>query len=373
VEEDWKNVKYSAAARNSLQRFLDAGAAIDLPPFAHADLSAEAGRGLVYANVAKSTWQKYSSGWNAFRHFEVYHETTFAWPLSKAIWRLFVIWCLTVCRLQPSSTRSYISAIKFVHNLKDVPCFDVKNDHMITWYLRGAANLAFSNPPPPSTRRIVTLQLLRLLGHRIASTSWSVMTKQVVWAACTLAFFTAARLGELLASAAHSHDPTADLTWRDIEFTSPDSILVRLKCAKSGEVQGEYLDVFPFLGYECCPVASLYCLRELQKEAGILDPTLPVFRFDSGKNLTTSQFNGILSNLLADLCLPGEDSISCHSFRSGIPSTLALFPDLANCEDIKGWGRWHSECFNRYTRLRHDQKKAIFEKIRAALIKAHHL
>jgi hypothetical protein len=43
VKEDRKNIKYSVAAPNSLQRFLDAGAAIDLPPFAHSDLSAEAG------------------------------------------------------------------------------------------------------------------------------------------------------------------------------------------------------------------------------------------------------------------------------------------------------------------------------------------
>jgi hypothetical protein len=41
---------------------------------------------------------------------------------------------------------------------------------------------------------------------------------------------------------------------------------------------------------------------------------------------------------------------------------------LAKTDDIKGWGRWHSDCFNRYTRLRHDQKKAIFDKISAAIL-----
>jgi hypothetical protein len=84
----------------------------------------------------------------------------------------------------------------------------------------------------------------------------------------------------------------------------------------------------------------------------------------------TSARLGELSALLPDFCVPGEDSISCHSFRAGIPSTLALFPDLAKTDDIKGWGRWHSDCFNRYTRLHHDQKKAIFDKITAAILTA---
>jgi hypothetical protein len=102
----------------------------------------------------------------------------------------------------------------------------------------------------------------------------------------------------------------------------------------------------------------------MQTEAEMYSP----FRFSNGKNLTTGHLNNILSALLPDFCVPGEDSISCHSFRAGIPSTLALFPDLAKTDDIKGWGRWHSDCFNRYTRLRHDQKKAIFDKISAAIL-----
>jgi hypothetical protein len=213
--------------------------------------------------------------------------------------------------------------------------------------------------------------MLALIGHRIASTSWSDLSKQTVWAACTLAFFSAARMGELLASTVHSHDPTSDLTWGDVQFSSSDSILIRIKCAKSGEPQGEFLDIFPFPHFGCCPVASLKRLLQLQKEAGLYDPSLPVFRFRTGRNLVQAQFNQILSSLLPDLCLPGQDSVSCHSFRAGIPSTLAMFPDLAKTDYIKGWGRWHSDCFNRYTRLRLDQKRSIFGKIATALMQAH--
>jgi hypothetical protein len=60
-------------------------------------------------------------------------------------------------------------------------------------------------------------------------------------------------MGELLSSQITSFDPTSDLTWADIKFTSEDSILVRLKCAKSSEVQGEFLDVFSFFMHNPSP------------------------------------------------------------------------------------------------------------------------
>jgi len=369
VTADWNNFKYSKEARFTLQRLVDSHAAMDLHPTYRISLAEEALRGYINSYIAKSTWQKYSSGWNAFCAFEIYYENSFSWPLTKSVWRLFVIWCLSVRKLQPASAKSYIAAIKFVHLIKDVPCFDVLKDPMIKMVLKGAANLNFSSPPRPSTRRVIQLPLLLVIGDRIRRTSWSPLTKQVVWTACTTAFFSSARLGEILASSTYQHDPTSNLMWSDIRFPTEDSILIRLKCAKSGEIQGEFLDLFPFLGFNCCPVASLHALMRMQQEAGTFSKDLPVFRFASGKNLTACQFNSILSSLLSDLCAPGQDTITCHSFRAGIPSTLALFPDLANCDDIKGWGRWHSECYNRYTRLRHDQKRAIFGKIAAALIR----
>jgi hypothetical protein len=263
-----------------------------------------------------------------------------------------------------------MSALKFVHFIKNVTCFDYESDPIIKMILRGAANLKFSEPPRPSTRRVIMLPLLLLIGNRIRLTTWSPLTKQTVWTACIVAFFGSARLGEILASNSHSHDPTSNLMWSDIAFPTEDSVLIRLKCAKSGDIQGEFLDLFPFKGFKCCPVKAVRTLMKMQMEAGIFDPNLPVFRFASGRNLTQTQLNNVLSALLPDLCIPGHDTISCHSFRAGIPSTLALFPELINSDDIKGWGRWHSECYMRYTRLRHDQKRAIFNKITTALLSA---
>lgn len=60
-------------------------------------------------------------------------------------------------------------------------------------------------------------------------------------------------------------------------------------------------------------------------------------------------------------------SISGHSFKAGVPSELNRHPELLSSDDVKGWGRWCSEAYNRYTRLKLDQKKCIFDKITAVL------
>jgi hypothetical protein len=233
--------------------------------------------------------------------------------------------------------------------------------------LRGAAHQAAASGPPSSTRRVVTFPLLLTLGTRIATSPWDPVTKQVVWAACTTAFFSSARLGELLACSDLAHDPTSDLTWADVKSTSSTSILLRFKSPKSGEKEGEFVDLFSFPGYHCCPVAALRNLWSKQHSVGQAITNLPVFRFPTGVNLTTARFNSILASLLHDICTPGVNTISCHSFRPGIPSTLSLFPDLATSDHIKGWGRWKSDCYTLYTRLQLGQREQIFAKIATAL------
>jgi hypothetical protein len=80
---------------------------------------------------------------------------------------------------------------------------------------------------------------------------------------------------------------------------------------------------------------------QMQKEAGLYNPSMPVFRFSSGKNLTPSTMNIILGKIWGGGVLDQtRDKITCHSFRAAVASVLNRFPHLASSEDIKGWGRW---------------------------------
>jgi len=239
-------------------------------------------------------------------------------------------------------------------------------DPILAMILKGLAHGALATAKSP-TRRVVTFSLLLTIGDKIASTDWDPLTKQVYWAAATVSFFGSTRLGEILASEDQNFSPSSDLTWQDIKQTPNSSFLLRIKQPKSGEQEGEYIDIFPFKGFNCCPVKALLKLQALQKEAGVFDPSKPVFRFGSGSYLTTSKLNKVLAFLLNDICIPGMDTISCHSFRAGIPSILSLFPELATSDMIKGWGRWKSECYVLYTRLQLPQREKIFSSIADAL------
>jgi len=321
---------------------------------------------LIRAAVASSTWQKYESGWRAFCEFEKDSELYHDWPLPATAFRAFAVWCYTTRNLQPSTIKAYVSAVKFAHRIKGLTAHDTKNDPIFQLIMSGARNLGFLKPPTPSNRRVVTFPLLLVLGSRLAESNWDPISKQVIWAASTTAFFSSARLGELLATTTNTFDPVSDLTWNDVKFDEHGSILIHLKVPKSGDRNGEFLDLFPFLGYNCCPVAALQSLWTKQKEAGFQLGPDPVFRFRSGRNLTPRMFNSVLMSLLQDICGDGN-IISCHSFRAGVPSTLSIFPELASSDDVKGWGRWKSDCYTRYTRLRLDQREKIFGRIAEAL------
>jgi hypothetical protein len=209
--------------------------------------------------------------------------------------------------------------------------------------------------------------LLKVLGHKLASSGWEGVDVQAIWTIFTLGFFSSCRMGEMLGKHDLSFDPSSTLTWADIKAREDGSFLIHIKSPKSGRVGGEFVDIFPFEGHGVCPAAALAKHMRLQKEAGLWDPHSPVFRFKGGKNITPTAVNRILNILLQGVLDQSKDRITCHSFRAAVASALARFPDLATSEEIKGWGRWESAAYLSYTRLQLDKKKAIFKKIALAL------
>jgi len=355
--------------RFPLQKLVDPTAALANKTGSKAmdSVAADHFRKLINSSIANSTWGKYSSAFAAFSCFEAAMCKSFPWPLSREVCRGFAVWGFSVRNWQHTTIRAYISAIKFVHHIKGLSSTHLAEDPVLNLLLKGALHASFSNPLLSPTRKVVTFPMLLLLSHKIAIATWSPLSKQVIYSAATTAFFASTRLIEILASAEKAHAPESDLTWRDVMFNPSGSILIRIKQPKSGHREGEYVDLFPFPGYNCCPVKALTALKRKQTAEGVFNLDMPVFRFASGSNLTKSHFNKLLAGLLSDICIPGVDTVSCHSFRAGIPSTLSLFPDLASSDMIKGWGRWESDCYTRYTRLQLPQRERIFGYIADAL------
>jgi hypothetical protein len=321
---------------------------------------------LINASLAHHTWTKYKSGWNALKDFELYTNSSFPFPLSREVIRAFTSWCLSVRKLKPTSVRAYLSALSCLHRLQGFATLEAQ-DPLVSAMLKGSSHLLALTGSWSNKRRVMTLPLLRHLGHNIALTSWDKVTQQTVWAACVTAFFGSFRMGEILCPNDFAFDPTTTLTWSSVRFRADNSILVCLKSPKSGAKDGEFVDLFTFPGVGCCPVLTLQTQLRSQQVIGKGRPSDPVFVFPSGKFLTPSSLNELLRQLLADVCDFSTDVISGHSFRAAIPSAVSRHPDLASSTEVKGWGRWNSECYNTYIRLKVDQKRSIFEKIVNAL------
>jgi hypothetical protein len=209
----------------------------------------------------------------------------------------------------------------------------------------------------------MNLSTLLLIGHRIASSDWHKFSKQIVWTACTVAFFTSVRMGEILVSHEKLFEAKSTLLWQDVNFLDSKDILLKLPFTKTTKFQGCFIDVFPFPAYPCCPVAALARLKEMAIAEGTYSSDLPVFTFASGKFLTTGKLNLILKELLQDIYIPGVSEISSHSFRAAIPSAIGAFPDKMLVAELKDWGNWVGDSYKLYVRMRKSQRKALFKKV----------
>jgi hypothetical protein len=208
----------------------------------------------------------------------------------------------------------------------------------------------------------MSISLLQILSHRIAKSQWSEISKQIVYTACVVCFFTSCRMGELLANAEWSFDPQTTLKWENVKFLEGNEITVFVPFSKTSGFDGFFLDIFPVENSELCPVLALEKLVRDLRLANCYKKENPVFQFEGGKNLTTTKMNEILSKFLHDFT---SDSlkISCHSFRAGIPSAIAAFPDKAKVSDIMQWGNWNSDSYKRYIKQDKEKKRVLFRKI----------
>jgi hypothetical protein len=320
--------------------------------------------GLVKAAYAEASWKKINSALNAYKNFCLYKNVLFKLPIDHTSMSDFISWAALERKLSPDSIKSYISNIKLIHKLKGLPT-DGCSSFLCKTLIRGAENLRFYSNEKKDQKKVMSLPLLRILGHELANSNWSDHSKVVIWSTYTVAFMGSFRLGELLAKSETEFNPLETLMWQDIKFMSDDSIQIHVKVPKTRTAKGEHISLFPFPFYGCCPVAAIKKLKSLAEENGDLNK--PVFMFDSGRLLTKAKLNKIIQLQLFPHIGIEARYYSCKSFRAALPSALAANPHMTNDSTIKRWGRWNSKAFERYTRLSHSAKRKLFKKFIKAL------
>ncbi len=215
------------------------------------------------------------------------------------------------------------------------------------------------------TKKVMTLPLLRILGHELANNQWCENSKLVVWSCYTVAFMGSFRLGEILSKSESTFNCNETLLWKDVKFMKDGSVQIHNKIPKTRTKHGEYISLFPFPHFGCCPIAAITKLKSIS-----YNPNLPVFQFENGKFLTRSKLNHFIQEHLTPHIGPEAQFYSSRSFRAALPSALASHPHMSNDTTIERWGRWNSKAFERYTRLSHRAKEKLFVKFSRVLRKS---
>ena len=301
-------------------------------------------------------------GWNLYKEFCSCFNTKFELPILVQYVRAFSTWAITARGLKSSTVKSYISSLNTTHVLSSVEGKNLNSDTCVKMILKGAEN-SFSPKHTCKTNRLpMNIHLLNVLGHKIANLGWTDYSKQIVWTACVISFFTSCRMGELLPSHEKSYDPLTAITWKKINFTSEKEILIFVPFTKTTGLKGKIVDIFQIENDSKCPVAAIKKLKRMAISKGVFKPENSVFAFGPNNFLMRKKLNNYLRVLLGEFFGPNHQ-ITGHSFRAAVPSALAASLSNSTVKDIKDWGCWASDSYLIYTKQESEKCKALFTSI----------
>jgi len=353
---DDRTWKFDAKNKVYVQKYLNTDKLLSN----NVDKLSEAMEKLILHSSTSSTWKKHNSAWNSFDSFCKSTKTEFAMPIPVEKMRSYVTWAVTSKKLKPSTVESYISSLCTAHCLAGIECSSFMKDRCIQLLLKGAENVNMLENPSSKTRLAMNIHLLEFLGHQINKSKWDTLSKQIIWTASTMSFYTSCRMGEIVSSNRKNFDPKTTVLWENVIFSEEGEATVYVPFTKTTGLKGTVLDIFPTKN-STCPYAALNTLRKMSLEYEIFDMKKPIFQFKTGFYLTVEKMNEIIGSMLRQFT-DDKNTLSCHSFRAAIPSAIASHPNKVTVAEVKEWGHWHSDSFRRYTRQEKEKNRKIFYK-----------
>jgi hypothetical protein len=242
------------------------------------------------ASVSKKTWDKYNSAMNKLKCFANSTNTKLVWPLNNNMLNGFVTWCAD-SNLKATTIQSYIMAISHVQKAKGFDSIGF-NKTFAKMLLNGVENLQDVKCKKCKPKKAITFKKLSKIKDKLKEKNWIRSNKMVIWTCMITGFFGSFRMGELLAEKSKTFDVQSNLTWNDVTFKK-GSVKIHIKKPKSNKKNGENVYIFPFPIKKYCPIHYMKKMRKKQMENHVFEKNLPVFRFDSGKNVTKNDINKI--------------------------------------------------------------------------------
>ena len=187
----------------------------------------------------------------------------------------------------------------------------------------------------------------------------------LVWTVCTLAFFGAFHIHEILSRAEGYFDPCFTLLSENIKLKNvkigketEKILLVTLKSPKEDRVGKEIVvDVYASHRLLCLVKA----FEKWEKTNPPKEKNKPTFRDEHGTPFTGRKLNAILKRCLNQHIKYEDGFVSSHSFRVGITSLMGTL-GYADSE-IKAIGRWSSSAFENYLKLPRTKSAEMARKI----------
>ena len=237
-----------------------------------------------------------------------------------------------------SNIKTHLSAIKF-HDIRHGHHIQLPPLPRLYLLVRSIKRTHGSDHSKPK-RQPITIEMLASIYKQLSTPNLNIYDRQMLWAACTTAFFGFLRSSEYLSPSTHRYDPTSTLLYYDITpMTS--KVHVNIKSSKTDPFRHGCVLRLCSTKHLICPVKSLseYHRIHLRKSG-------PLFIFSNGCLLTRRKFNEFLQSILYHT---KQCPVSTHSFRIGAATTTAAagLPSWL----IKQLGRWNSTCFETYIRI----------------------
>lgn len=280
----------------------------------------------------------YSRAWKVFRDF--YHQFvcpySFQLPIPPTAIALFISY-LCARKLATSTITSYLSAISYVHKMKELP------DPTKTFLIQKLLTVV-SKQRSPDTRLPITKPVLSQLVRSLQHTNSLAVQRTLFKAMFLTAFYGFFRIGELASKSPECGN--AVVQFESLSFLSKDGCIQSLKitiCHFKHNTNNRPVDIIitrdsasPF-----CPVQAMleYCKVRLFSPG-------PLFCLHN-RPVTVTQFNAQLRSCLS-FCSLDSSRYKSHSFRIGAACHAA---DLGFSDSqIRALGRWKSDAFKLYIR-----------------------
>ena len=296
----------------------------------------EAVSSAISASVATKTKSSYGTALKMLQKCQDELGRQMSLPLSHRDVLCFVAYMRTR-DVSNSTISSYLASIRLAMMSAGYECSNIRTP-IVKQVLRGIRNIK-TDPRElarKKSRRAMTTHHLRLLGHALSISQASPYLKAMVWAVSLAAFWGSLRVGEILCPLVSSFDVKSSCLLSDLQFTE-SGMKIWIRSPKVFSVQGDVVEIFEVKRSALDPVAALKYYCKLREEKNGHKNESPLFVGDDGKPFTRQKFNTLLHQLLDPFVKDNKDSLSGHSFRSGL-ATLMEAAGVSQ-EDIKAWGR----------------------------------